>query len=601
MAADYIYLKSVNQPVPPTGGERVEDHASGGWTRTPPEPTLTESVWRAERQRTYKWKIFQSATAWDDVIWISYLSEEKDYIYKKSADEPSAPAGGAGTKDHQPDGWQRTPPEPTLAEPVWRAERTETFKRTRKSAGSGYDEEFQSATAWSNVTKYCYLSEETDSVYKKSATQPPVPTGGANDKAYTPPGWTRTASAPTLTKPVWRAQRTLTYKHTLKSDGTYSGAFQSAKVWTVEMYCYLTQGTDYVYKKSATKPTAPTGGTNSETHTPSGWQRSTLAATLTEPVWRAERTLTYKHTRKSTGAGYDKAFQPPATAWGSVVKYCYYHLSEEKDYIYKRSATQPPAPTGGTNRKTYTPPGWQRKIPEPTLAEPVWRAQRTLIFKRTLKSDGSGDYDEMFHSATAWGSMVKYCYLNEEQDHVYKKSAAKPTTPTGGTNSETHTPSGWSRTKSTPTLTEPVWRAERTLTYKHTLKSDGSSHDKAFQPPATAWGGMVKISSDTDYIYKLSAAAPAVPSGGADSKDHRPSGWLRTKPNPTATQNLYQATRTRHYEGDEFEKATSWGNVAKIGDKLTVDAGGPYYGLTKRGRFHIRPLNLAIPAFSARF
>ena len=69
-----------------------------------------------------------------------------------------------------------------------------------------------------------------------------------------------------------------------------------------------TMDTDTVYRLAATQPSAPTGGTGTEGHTPTDWQRTQPAATETEAVWRATRTRTY----------LDGVFSM-ATAWGNVL------------------------------------------------------------------------------------------------------------------------------------------------------------------------------------------------------------------------------------------------------------------------------------------
>ena len=615
---DYIYRLSGNPPAAapaaPSGGTTEELHVPTDWQRAKLSPTVTQSVWRAQRKRTYDNNgRFSSATAWGEVERIGWM--DVDYLYKTVWPLPR-PTGGESSETHVPAHWTRTEPTAERGKPVWRIKRERTYNSdgfssatawhgservgyvdadyvykkavSQPAAPSGGESKeahapssprgwtrtepdaeqgkpvwrakrdrtynsggFASATAWGNVEKVGYV--DWDSVYKKAASKPAAPSGAANLETHTPDGWTRTEPDAEQGKPVWRAWR----KRTYNSDG-----FASAAAWgDVDKPGWV--DVDYIYKRAASEPDAPPGGTTrNATHKPSGWTRTIPEPTLTESVWRAERQRTYKSGRIRS-----------ATDWSKVKKYCY--LSEEKDYVYKKSATKPTTPSGGADNKMYTPSGWSRTVPEPTLTESVWRAERTLTFKHTLKSNGF-DYDKKVKPPTTEWTVKNYCYLTQEQDYIYKKSATKPPVPIGGENLETHTPSGWSRTAPEATLTESVWRAERTLTYKHTLKSDGS-YSKVFQPPATSWGNVVKYSCLTqaaDYIYKKSATKPPVPIGGENSETHTPSGWSRTAPEPTLTESVWRAQRSLTYkcarksDGTGYDEAfqppaTAWSSVTE--------------------------------------
>ena len=69
-----------------------------------------------------------------------------------------------------------------------------------------------------------------------------------------------------------------------------------------------------------------------------------------------------------------------------------------------------------------------------------------------------------------------------DTDTIYRLSTSTPRTPTGGTSTETHTPSGWSRNEPSPTVTQGVYSATRTRTYTgRTFTS------------ATSWGSVTQI------------------------------------------------------------------------------------------------------------
>ena len=255
-------------------------------------------------------------------------------------------------------------------------------------------------TAFEVEPNYTYVLE---AIYFLASAKPDKPTGGTHTYLHTPPGgWTRTQPTPTLSKAVYRSQRTATY---------LNGGFLSATAWSdVEKDKYWSRKTEYIYKLSTARPLAPSGGTRTANHTPSGWQRAIPEPTLTQPVWRAERTVTLEHTLRF-GGFYSEGFHS-ATIWRNVVKHC--HLTQSTAYIYKRSATPPSPPSG------EQPAGWSTdETLEPTLTEPVWRAQRTVTYKHCSGSSSR-------QPATAWSNVVKYKYLDREQDHIYKLSSSSP-------------------------------------------------------------------------------------------------------------------------------------------------------------------------------
>ena len=140
---------------------------------------------------------------------------DTDRVYRLAAAEPSAPTGGESTLFHTPSGWQRAQPDATPTEDVWKAERTRTYV-----SGS-----FTSATAWGNVTKVAdriAVTTNVQTIYKKSASQPSVPTGDQAVENDAPSGWQANAPAATPTEAVYKTSRTRTY---------HDGVFETATVW----------------------------------------------------------------------------------------------------------------------------------------------------------------------------------------------------------------------------------------------------------------------------------------------------------------------------------------------------------------------------------
>ena len=64
-----------------------------------------------------------------------------------------------------------------------------------------------------------------------------------------------------------------------------------------------------------------------------------------------------------------------------------------------------------------------------------------------------------------------------DTDSIYRLAASPPSTPTGGTSTENHTPTNWVRTEPSPTGTQNVYRSQRTRTFEDDVFTE-----------ATAWG-----------------------------------------------------------------------------------------------------------------
>ena len=76
--------------------------------------------------------------------------------------------------------------------------------------------------------------------------------------------------------------------------------------------------------------------------------------------------------------------------------------------------------------------------------------------------------------------------ITTDTDTIWRRATSTPDAPSGGTNSENHTPSPWQRTQPVPTATENVYRARRTRTY-----ADGTFRS------ATNWGNVTKVADRT--------------------------------------------------------------------------------------------------------
>ena len=87
---------------------------------------------------------------------------------------------------------------------------------------------------------------------------------------------------------------TATGNGTDAADGSSdTGAWVQTGTLTVRNVAVITTDTDSVWRLAATQPATPTGGTGTQTHTPTGWTRGEPDATQTESVWRSQRTRTF--------------------------------------------------------------------------------------------------------------------------------------------------------------------------------------------------------------------------------------------------------------------------------------------------------------------
>ena len=138
-----------------------------------------------------------------------------------------------------------------------------------------------------------------------------------------------------------------------------------------------------------------------------------------------------------------------------------------------------------------------------------------------------------------------------------------------------------------------------TATWTDVSSSAASSLD--FTPTATYGGGVTRhfqvravntigngaasatasattsdvVTTNTDSIYIRGATAPATPTGGTSDEDDLPTGWARSNPGATTTQNVYRSQRTRTYTNGSFTSASAWGAVEKVADKTAGEPSKP--------------------------
>ena len=224
-----------------------------------------------------------------------------------------------------------------------------------------------------------------------------------------------------------------------------------------------------------------------------------------------------------------------------------------------------PAATGGTGSYTYSLTGLA--VAGLSFSASTRRITGTVTTAHSGDSvtysvnDGSNTDDSEFTiTVNAVANVTR-------TETIYRRGTTTPSTPSGGTSTYNHTPSGWSYTDPGATSTQNVYQSQRTVTYTST------SYSSSTFVSATAWGSPslhesmtgLDTNTATRTIYRRGTTTPSTPSGGTSTYNHTPSGWSYTDPGATSTQNVYQSQRTVTYTGDtltssSFQSATAWGS-----------------------------------------
>lgn len=318
------------------------------------------------------------------------------FAYRRASSAPAKPTGGSynfGTKAlAAPTNWQNEIP--TGTDPVYVSQATAAVQ-----GSSGTD----SSLNWSTPKKLAEagppggngLSVAHLMIFRRSQTQPSNPSGGSYDFSdgsfVLPSGWDQTP--PIGTHPVWMARGTAS----AEGDGTDSSipwsaarqVFQDGAPGTAGLSTYQAK----VFKRTPSAPTAPFGGDfdfGANTHAPpAGWAVTPPAADG-NPLWSS--TALYQ-IQGDTGTDSDPTWSAPVVealdgedgdpgAAGSS----FYQVP-----IYKRAASAPPTPSGGSydfGANATTPPsGWNAQIP--TGTNPLWVSYAVAQVEGATGTDGS--------------------------------------------------------------------------------------------------------------------------------------------------------------------------------------------------------------------
>ena len=466
-------------------------------------------------------------------------------IYKRSAGTPDTPGAGSfnfGTGVlTPPSGWSVTIPAGT--DPVYSCHGVAT-----SSTPTGTD----SSIPWSTPAKILEngttgsagQSVFQTTIYRRATSTPATPTGGSYNfgtNVLTPPsGWSQ--SIPAGTDPVYSTTGTFSING---ATGVATNVTWVAPVLSVKNGTDGDDGTNGVstfvfpvYKRSASAPSTPTGGSfNFGTNTgtaPSGWSVTIPAGT--DPLYISTSVASIIG---DTGVDSTLTWAAPALMSKNGVD-GNNGLSVAQLTIYKRSASAPTTPSGGSfnfGTLALTPPsGWSTTIPAGT--DPVYSCHGNASIVGVAGTDSSIPWStplKVVQNGTD-GAVGRSVY----QAVIYRRATSTPATPSGGSfNFGTNVltpPSGWSQ--SIPTGTDPVYATTGTFSI---------SGDTGVASNATWVTPVLSVKNGTDgdigystyfySVFKRTAGTLTTPTGGSYNFGTQvgvpPSGWSVTVPDGT--------------------------------------------------------------------
>ena len=116
--------------------------------------------------------------------------------------------------------------------------------------------------------------------------------GDLNTRFPTAPAWTRPAVTADGTTDI-NLEIHVAGNGTRAASGTSGVVVATTLAATVRNVPVITTDVDKIFRLAAMQPAPPTGGTSTQTHTPTDWTRSEPKPTATQTVWRSERTRSY--------------------------------------------------------------------------------------------------------------------------------------------------------------------------------------------------------------------------------------------------------------------------------------------------------------------
>ena len=223
---DYVYQKAASIPSAPSGGTTSESHTPSGWSRTEPDPTATENVYRASRTRTFRGGTFQSATSWGSVTSVSNktgTSSRTRAFYRRGTSAPAAPTLSSFAAYSSVSGWSTSNPGPTATENVYAVALTQYFTHPTTQTSSTFDR-----NGWGSVTvaadkSGAGTSSRTRTFYRRGTSAPSAPTLSSFGAYSSVSGWSTSNPGPTATENVYAVTLTQYFTHaTTQTSSTFS-------------------------------------------------------------------------------------------------------------------------------------------------------------------------------------------------------------------------------------------------------------------------------------------------------------------------------------------------------------------------------------------
>ena len=388
------------------------------------------------------------------------------FIFKRSSTAPEVPVGGQFDFTNNiltaPPGWFLDIPDGS--DPAWLStglfsipgdegiDNTVTWTTPTKSFDNGLDG--QPGTDGLSVYQF--------NIFRRGITTPDTPTGGSydftNNTALVPTGWSETI--PSGTDPIYVSTTTASVSGPTGTD--------SSLTWKppIELVRNGTNGIDgtngrstamlTVYQRATELPLPPTGGSfNFSTALltpPSGW--STVIPEGTDPVYAVSSIASIEG-----DTGIDSNLP-----WGDVLKILENGVDGQpgqpgssgkslfEAFIFRRSATAPPIPVGGSfdfSTNTLTPPlDWYVDIPDGS--DPAYLS--TALFE-VVGDTGFDDTASWTVPTKSFDNGIDGIGIDGNsvyQFSVFKRSPEVPPIPIGGSyNFTTNTPippEGWFET-----------------------------------------------------------------------------------------------------------------------------------------------------------
>jgi hypothetical protein len=396
-------------------------------------------------------------------------------------------------------------------------------------------------------------------------------------------GWATTPPNLANGEYLWVRQATAT--STAATDTIEIAEWSAATIFTYTGVNGLNSRPLFLYIKTTTT-TAPTSFTGTASYTFStdtltgltlnGWTRSIPSVANGEYLW----------VRQATASSITDTDNILIAEWStsSILSFGGSNGNTVAQVqVYRRSATALATPTGGSfnfDTGVLTPPSsWS--ITPPAGTDPLYSCLATAFIVGITGTDT----DLTWSSPTIVvqnGSAGKSVYTAI----VFRRSATVPTAPTDGSfNFGTNVltpPSGWFL--DIPTGTDPVYATRFVFSI---IGDSGSQNASAWSTPfrfvqdgtngLPGAPGSNGISTYQLSVFRRSAAAPAVPTGGSYNFGTQlvtaPSGWSATV--PTGTDPVYVSTALASVQGTTgLDDTLTWSTPTILAQNGTPGADG---------------------------